>query len=352
MKKLENKILVVGDLHLKPRRGYADFIVDGRAAEEKAVLDFIVNESKDCDTVAFLGDQLNAKHNDSETLNKYVNFLERFDGKEIHILAGNHTKFADGRSAEDFLREVKGKNWHIVTAEPLKTLSGLVFCPYTYKSELGERDNATAAKKLLKLLPEGEILFVHHAISDTPNTEFFDEIVLDRKALEKKYGQIIAGHVHTPGGSIQEKTVIAGSVFTDEAGETEKFIYKIKINEPLGGGMVSKSLQRIALPGRPIYKIDSNHVAAGRLHLLRKDAIVKVTLTEKLSAKAMEELKAELRTFDAHVLLENYPTERRKAAVDKDILSISTEELLEIYAKQNKIDAKALLKGWQLIKTI
>jgi DNA repair exonuclease SbcCD nuclease subunit len=338
------KIGICGDLHFKDKLGYSAHIEDARAAEEKEVLDFIVESFADTSSVIFVGDQLNAKNNSSFVVNKLVNFLERFNGKELYILAGNHEKSADGKTAIDFLREIKGKKWHIITNEVLKTPSGLVFCPYMYKSELGERDNVKASKKLLRSLPEGEILFVHHAISDTPNTEFFDEIVLDRKELEKKYSQIIAGHVHKP-CRLSGNTLIAGSVFNDEAGETGKLIYKIVPGDSL-------NICPIELPGRPIYKVTDENATVEHLQSLKKSAIVKMVLTKKLSAKKVEELKAELRNFDAHVILENYPTERRKAAMDRDVLSVNTEELLGIYAKQNKIDVNALLKGWQLVKTI
>lgn len=333
-------------MHLKPRLGYADYIADGRASEETLVLEFIVEASKDCDTVVFLGDQLNAKHNDSETITKYVNFLERFDGKELFIISGNHTKFADGRTAEDFLKEVKDKKWHVITTEPLKTPEGLVFCPYMHRSELGESDNAKAAEKLIQMLPDGKELFVHHAISETSgsgvNTGFFDEIVLDKSELDKKYGRIIAGHVHKP--YMIPGLIVAGSVFTNEVGEEEKFIYKILTDE------ASRPMKAIPLPIRPIYKVDDSHATVEHLRTLKKNAIVKIVLTAKLPAAKMEELRSELRTFDAHILLENYPTERRKAAIDKDILSVSVEELLEIYAKQKDVDLDSLMRGWKMLK--
>ena len=62
---MNNNILVVGDLHLCPSLGYAEYVADGRIAEEKEILDFIIKQASDCDRIVFLGDQLNAKNNHS-----------------------------------------------------------------------------------------------------------------------------------------------------------------------------------------------------------------------------------------------------------------------------------------------
>jgi len=82
------KTLVVGDMHLKERLGYSDYIPDGRKSEKEAVLEEIFKLSNGCDRVVFLGDQLNGRNNPSEVIREFVGYIERFT-QQVYILAGN-----------------------------------------------------------------------------------------------------------------------------------------------------------------------------------------------------------------------------------------------------------------------
>ena len=73
------KILLIGDTHWKDNLSYADYISDGRVAEKKEILDFIIESSKDCDHIVFLGDFFNSKNNSSEVNRQAVEFLEKFE---------------------------------------------------------------------------------------------------------------------------------------------------------------------------------------------------------------------------------------------------------------------------------
>jgi hypothetical protein len=117
--KIDMKQLIIGDLHLRDVLPYSDIVHGGRTEEEKEVLDFIIAQSTDCDSVVLLGDVMNGKVNSSMTIKKLVNFLEQFGDKEIYILSGNHTKLADGRDSLDFLAEIRNKQWTVVTKEIL-----------------------------------------------------------------------------------------------------------------------------------------------------------------------------------------------------------------------------------------
>jgi DNA repair exonuclease SbcCD nuclease subunit len=97
---------IIGDLHFKESLGYAEYIKDHRVGEKKKILDFIVEEFSDCDAVVFMGDQLNSRNNTSEVIRDFVSFVERFDGKEVFIIKGNHESTPHGRSAIDFMKEI------------------------------------------------------------------------------------------------------------------------------------------------------------------------------------------------------------------------------------------------------
>lgn len=340
------KLLIVGDMHLRDRRGYADYIEDGRLAEKDGVLNYIVDLSSDCDGVVFLGDNLNSKNNTSGVIKEFVNLLERLSPKTVFVLAGNHEAHADGRTAIDFLKEVKGKHWRVIT-NTVETIDGLTFCPYFYKNELGCETNEEAAIKLLPLLMAGgEYLFAHHAFTGSSvhstMADTFNEIVLPADKLAEYYKGIFFGHIHESQTLLDGKIIGTGSVFCDEMGETSKSVWKLDLE--------ANKVSQHTLPSRGIYGLTDPSLKS--LDLIGKNNIVKVVLTEHIDAPSMEKIKEKLREFDAYVLLEQYPSERRKLVHNEktNVLDLPVEELLKIYAEQNKINFQTLSTGWNILK--
>jgi len=334
---------VISDMHLKERLSYSDYIEDKRIPEREEILDFIVDTFKDCDTIVFGGDQLNSRNNTSEILRYFVNFLERFKDKKLYILAGNHEKFGDGRSALDFLKEIKNKpNWTIIT-DGVITVGKMIFCPYFTKSELGVKTDEQGTKKIMKMLKEGDILFCHHAISNTVTTSgcqtnIFREIVLPKDELEKMYRLVVGGHIHQP--QADKKTIVAGSVFNNEMSETQKYIWKINQD--------NFSVQQIKLPGRGVYKAENPTIES--LKDIKKDNIVKAIFTDIKKKDTVEVIKKELKKFDAYLILEQYPNQRKKVHFEEGMLEFDTEELLKVYAKEKNVDFKRLKSGLDLIE--
>jgi DNA repair exonuclease SbcCD nuclease subunit len=337
-----NKALVIGDLHFKDRRGYADYIEDGRVGEEEEVYSALVRLAEDCDTVIMLGDQLNAKNNTTGVVTRFTNFIERFKDKKLYILAGNHEKWANGKCALDYLSEIGNKHWTVITRE-VKVIDGMVFCPYFSREELGCETPEEATQKLVSSLPKGDFFFTHLGVSGATSrlmqVDLFNEPVIPAEALSK-YKKSFFGHIHEP-QQVSENIIGTGSVFTDEVGEIDKFAYTVN-----KFGLVEKH----KLPVRPIYNVTDP--TPEELNSLKKMSIVKAVFIEKVG-KEFDWIKSRLEGFDALIILEQRPTERRKIAFTegKNILSLGVEELLEIYAKQNKIETGTLLKGWNIIKT-
>lgn len=343
MKRKENKkILVIGDLHFRDSLGYADHIDDRRESERKEVLDFIVENSSDCDKIVMLGDQLNARNNSSEVIRQFVEFIEQFKNKRLYILAGNHEKRGNGKSAIDFLEEIQHPNRFIITRNILKT-DEMVFCPYFTRAELNAKDIDEGLKILMKKLPNGKMLFVHHAISDTLvqsgiSTNIFNEIVLPKKELEKKFDLIVGGHIHKP--EQYKKTLVAGSIFNNEVGEDGKCIWKIDESDLL--------VEKIDLPGRKILRLE-NPAEIELKKLKGKGTILKIIITDK--KLNIEDLKKATKKFDACIISEQYNIERKKN-VTNDLLDFNIENLLKVYADSKKIDYNKLLEGFNLIKSI
>ena len=352
------KILVIGDQHFKDNLSYADYVSDRRIPEKKEILDFIQDQAKDCRHIVLIGDNFNSKNNSSETNREYVEFLERFGDKEIYVISGNHEKKGDGKTAIDFLGEVKKKNWHIFTrpgtisflekhqsvgksipSVPKQSTWKLDFLPYMLNSELGVENYEEASKEIMKHLDEGDILFAHHLITGTTyrglKAEMFHEAVLPREKLEKKYKLVIAGHVHEP----QQKgnTIITGSLFTSEVGEIEKFIWKINAD---------LTVDKIRIPAREIHKLVDP--VGAELSWIPDSAIVKVIITKK-RPEGLDGLKELLSRFDASLLIEDYPNTRKKAHIEEGAFDFSLEALLTLYAKEKDVDLTKLLKGLQII---
>ena len=344
------KILTIGDLHLKDNLGYSDFIEDRREGERKEILDFIVSSASDCDVVVFMGDQLNARINSAKTLNMFINLIESFGDKKVYMISGNHERFGDGRTAIDFLKEIKGKNWEIITNDTASFKEGdttLSFAPFFTQAELNTKDKEEACKLVKSKLKDGDILFTHHAISKTllshsgMTTDIFPELVLPRGELENKYKLVVGGHIHSP--SKMKNTIITGSVFCNEVSETEKFLWKINTED--------MSTEKIKIPGRGIYKL----VDPGESDIkeIDKNNIVKVIITKKKKVEELEEMKKQLKKFDAFVFVESVSQKRNKKIKLKEgqsLLDFSITELLELYAKEKGINCGKLISGFDLIK--
>ncbi len=336
------KILCIGDLHFRESLGYSSYIEDGREGEKKEILDFIVSEVKDCEKVVMLGDQLNARNNTSEVIRAFVEFIERFKDKELYILGGNHEKRGNGKSAIDFLEEIKRPNLHVIIRE-IKKIGKMVFCPYFTKTELDAKDTDEGLRKVLEQMPEGEMLFCHHAISDTLvqsgiSTNIFDEIVLPKEELEKRFRLVVGGHIHKP--DAYDRTIVTGSIFNNEVGEDGKCIWKI--NEE------TLVYECIKLPGRKIMKIE-NPTKEYLETIDGKGTIVKIILTDKKIDIA--DIKKTGKRFDACIISEQYNTERKKNK-EYELLDFSIENLLIAYSKEKKVDIKKLTEGFNLIKNI
>lgn len=337
---MTDNILVIGDAHFKDSLSYSEYVQDKRIPEKKEILDFIVESAKDCHSVVFMGDNLNSKNNSSETIRSFTEFVERFNDKQVYILLGNHEKKGNGQSALDFMKEIKKDNWNIMST-PTK-IGEFTFLPYMSKVELGVSSDAEASQIVVdKYLTGGSILFAHHVISDTfgnqygmSSNEFTKEIIIPKQIAESRYNRVIAGHIHHP----QEhgKTIITGSVFTDQVGEKEKFIWKVSSD--------GSEYKKIKLPCREIVK----HVWNGDVPMVPLNSIVKCIVDDK--KYNVEEIKASLTRFDAYVLLEQYPNERKKIHFDSGMIDFSIESLLEIYAKEKKLDVNALMEGYSMIK--
>lgn len=339
----EMNLLCCGDLHFREHLGYADYIADGRLSEKKEILDFIIEQGKDCQGVVMLGDQFHLKNNPSEVIREFVEFVEAFGDKEIYILAGNHEKHGNGKSAIDFMKEIKKPNWHVIT-DKIEEKDGLVFCPYFFKGEMGVNTLKGATAKVTKSLPDGRVLFIHHAISDIEfggiNTNMLvREIVVSKSTLEKKYELVVAGHIHGP--SKNEKIVMAGSIFNNELGESDKKIYKLSMGKEL-------KIKEIPLPGRAIVKMEDPTDAD--IKKIKKNSIVKVFLSKATERKGIIALKEKLAPqCDAYIIVEKFKGEREKAHVDS-VMTMGIEDLLKIYAKEKKIPVDKLLNGFNLVK--
>lgn len=334
------KILIIGDTHFKDSLSYADYISDRREGEKKKVLDFLIESSKDCDHIVFLGDLFNSKNNSSEVNRQVVELLERFGNKDIYIISGNHEKKGDGKTAIDFLREIKKKNWNIFTQISSITMGKkkVTFLPYILNSELEVMNYENATKEILHQLEGGDILLAHHAISGTLwngiSTDLFKEVVLPRAKLEEKYTLVVAGHIHEP--QQQGNTLIAGSLFTSEVGETEKYIFKI--DEDL-------NLEKLKVPTREIHKVENP--TAKQLSNIPGSAIVKVVIKDKKIS--IETLKEQLSRFDAFLIIENYPNERKKVHIEEGAFDFNIESLLKLYSEEKKVDYQKLINGLRII---
>jgi len=339
-------ILIIGDLHLSEHLGHYDAIRDERVSERKEVLDFIIEKSESAKHVIFLGDQFNQKNPSAKIIQEFVEFIERFSDKQVYIISGNHETQASGSSALSFLKEIKNKdNWHIFTDSIESTIiegKKFIFAPFMSRVFLECADDKTASKKIMKkiLAEKGDILCVHQSISGTKSNgglvDLFPEPVLDGKKINSTIKKTFAGHIHAP--SENGNIIISGSIFCNEINEKERYVYLFDAE--------TMEAEKVKIPERGIYKVENQE----ELKNIPKSSIVKFILSEKLPPQELDALKEELKKFDGYILSDDSKTERKKDNIsDKNLLELSTTELLGEYAKQKKVDIEKLMKGFELI---
>lgn len=332
------KILVVGDQHFRYELPYSAAFPDGRKSEWEEVKKTIVTTASECDAVVLMGDNLNSRHNHSAVIGEFVDFLKAFGSKEVHILSGNHERYGEN-TALDFLQKLNMPNWRVYTRVTNNIRIGdleATFIPYTTYNDLGVSNKEEAERVILSKLPKANIAFVHHAISGTKDTEFFNEVVLSQEELEGKFGMTFGGHVHKS-QRLSDKVVVTGNIFTQEVGEYVKsvFVWESKLG----------AVAEVMLPVRGIYKA---MIGQQYLDSIPAHSLVKAVVTDPMTS--IETLKEELKKFDASIIVEQYPDKRVKTHYESGVLDLSVENMLKVFAEQKKIPINDLMDGYNLIK--
>ena len=339
------KILVTGDMHFRYELPYSNSIKDGRKEEWNNVKNVIQLTAKNCDAVVLLGDNFNARHNNSSVIKEFVNFLEEFGEKEVHILAGNHERYGTS-TAIDFLKGLK-PNWFIYTEPKLSVVAGqpVMMIPFMNPSLLGVDTKEKGVEELLKLFPINTtpLAFCHQGIVESVYyghpVEEWNEIVLPKKMVEKHFWHTFAGHVHSK-QLLFPSIYITGSVFTQEVGELSKsiWVYTSDVN-------MDTKIEEIQLPVRSIVKIIWEE---GEIQDIPKNSIVKCYVTKRTTD--IEEVKKWLTQFDASIVIEQYDLDRSKAHFESGVLDLSVETMLEKYAEAKNLPLQDLLQGFEIIK--
>jgi DNA repair exonuclease SbcCD nuclease subunit len=326
-------------MHFKEHLGYYDHVEDARDGELSQILDFIVDNLSDCDKIVFLGDNFDKKNNQSMVIKRFIEFVERFNDKEVFILAGNHEKENFGRTAIDFLREIKGKNWHIITRD-IQKFDNMVFVPFFTAKELELSSTKEASEHLVSEINKqgGEIIFAHLSLSGAMLNGLIDSSVLHEIVLplEKINGTVIAGHIHSP-QTILGKHIIVGSVFNNDANDNGKIILKIE------DGVTTK----IDLPGRRIVTVTDP--TSKDLESIDRGNIIKAIFTKK--TKETDDVKTILAEFDGHSIVRSFKERRKKSKLSgKNVLDMSIEETVKMYCSINEIEFSSIEKAFNLIK--
>lgn len=339
------KVLIVGDIHLRVELPYGNAVEDGRMGEWDDVLDKIVNTSTHCDAVVLMGDVLNTRHNHSSVNTALVTFLKRLEGKNIYIISGNHCRYGE-RTGLDFLKEIGYPTWHVYTEITNGIMLGdkvATFSPFLTPQMVGATDNKDGATKAVKEMAGGDYLFLHQGVTGGKVhgtwVDLFNEIVLSTAALEKKYKKVFTGHIHTH-QNVTENTMITGSIFTAEVGEHGKnvFVLDTETNE----------VETVPLPVRGIYGVENPSIKT--LDGIPKNSIVKCTLTKK--DLDVGQITEKLTSFDAGLLVENYPRERKKVHFDKGGIDLSVDNLLKIFAENRGIQYNDIKEGFDIISRL
>jgi len=331
------KVLILGDPHFRAEMPYSSSLPDGRKDEWEGVKNTLLEEAKKCDAIVLMGDNLNSRNNPSIVLREFVEFLNGFGEKPVHILIGNHER-QGSNTALDFLDRVNHPNWNVYSEISERQIGDGVhatFVPYMTPALLG-LGTKEEAEGHINGLNQSDIAFFHHAITGTSNTEFFDEIMIDQSKL--KFGFTFGGHVHKH-EKLADNVIVTGNLMTHEVGEHEKFAWIWDSN--------TNKAEEIKLPVRGIYKFVWEEQTEQSTEI-PMNSIVKCYVTDKKTN--IEDVKTFLEPFDASLIVEQYPSERQKVHVQDGALDTSIESMLKVYAEAKGVDYADLMGGLELIK--
>lgn len=340
------KSLLIGDLHLSSNLSYYEYVKDGRVNEKKEILNFIINQGVDCDNIIILGDIFNVYNAPSEVIRDFTNFLEKFGDKDIYIIGGNHDSRADGKATIDYLKEIKGKKWHIISGS-MEHIGCMCFLPYLTNTSLECKNNEEARDKIMEMIGTNRFLFLHHTVSNlflTNNVSVNDipEVILPQEKLSDRFKMIVLGHIHK---SQEFKNVlVTGSIFTHSTDDKEKFIWKLDTE--------TLKKEKIPLPGRTILKIEDP--TEKELEKIKEDSIVKVVLNKKLSSIHLNDLRNKLEERfsekGAYMIIDKTKVIRDRIDYKEGVIDMSIDKLLEIYSKEKEVNLEKLKQGFELIK--
>jgi hypothetical protein len=339
------KICVIGDLHMRFELPYSSVIKDGRRGEWEEIKKAIYDVAEICDAIVLLGDNFNSRHNHSSVIKEFINFLNGFGNKEIHILCGNHERFGE-HTALDFLKEVDNPNWHIYT-EPTQThVAGqqAMIIPFMTPALLGVETKEEGVKAIIAKFPLAKfpLAFAHHGISGTTicngmSIDFFNEIVLPKEVMEQHFTKTFCGHIHEK-QNLSPGICLTGNVFTHEVGNHSKSIFV--------WDSVTETTEEILLPARGIYKIVWEE--RDEKEVIPSNSIVKCYVTNKETN--LGDVKKFLSFFDASIIIEQYPSERQKVHFEDGGLDLSIDSLLKMFADAKKLSYEDLKEGFSLIQ--
>ena len=211
--------------------------------------------------------------------------------------------------------------------------------PFENPALLGTSTIQEGYAMLMGQMVASDMAFTHLAISGAKNTEFFNEIMLDKKAMSTLFGATYAGHLHKY-EKLESNVYITGSVFTHEVGEHDKRIFILDTE--------TMKHKEVMLPVRGIYKLDWNENPAEIFGGIPPNSIVKCFV--KTRGTDIELVKETLKRFDASIVIEQYDNEREKVHFDEGSLDLSIESLLKMYAEAKKLSYIELKEGFDLIK--
>lgn len=333
------KILICGDLHFRLTLPYATAFEDGRKKEWEDVKNTIIEASKKCDRVIFLGDIFNLRHNHSSVIKEFIEFLRNLGEKQLYMISGNHDLYGKQTSI-DFIQKMEHPNWHVYTKITDIEIEGkkITFLPYMTPGLMEAEDLLDAENKVHeKLKNGGDVLVHHHAITGSRSGEIdvetWPEIILHQKEIEKNYKWIFGGHVHTP-QKLSEQTYVAGNIFTQESGEEKKSVFILDLEK--------EAVEEIKLPVRGIYTIRGTE----GIDKISEHSIVKCIVTKRNA-----DVDKMLTKFDATLIVEQNEHRRQKVAV-QDIggMDLSLDNLLKLYAEEKKIPYQQIKDAMELLE--
>ncbi len=370
---IQNKSLIVGDVHLGKSVGFGKPSIDGslnsRISDQVHILNWILQQAilKMVDRVIITGDIFEELKPDNNLVVIFIDWLHNCTRNNIsvHIIAGNHDLKRIGNRYTSVLDVIEAAEIdNVFVYNKIYTLNtpgvSFTFLPFRDRRSLDAKTIPDAIEKIERCIPfelaeipygNDKVLIGHLAIEKSFFTNEIDDVSNELMVpiqMFEGYDYVWMGHVHKPQIFTYEPQYVAhiGSMDTSDFGETDQTKI-IVLYDPFS----DRKFEEIPIPIRPLIRIrldvpkekDPTEYLISHINYTNTKTPFKNSMV-KLEIKILDHEASELDRSKVFKTLEELGTFYVSGFSESRNISVVTDDKKHI--NDSAIDAKSAVKLW------